>query len=105
MKKENPSLFNVGKELVPNDISNAETYWIREVQSIYSDKDVANKFRRLGAKKRNDGIIVVGARMESWMKSCYKEDMVLLPYEHKLRLEEIREQISLFVEKSQMTLR
>ena len=83
LKKENPSLFSVGKELVPNDISNAETYWIREVQSIYSDKDVANKFRRLGAKKRNDGIIVVGARMESWMKSCYKEDMVLLPYEHK----------------------
>ena len=84
LKGTNQSLSSIGKELTPNDISSAEEYWIKEAQSIYSDKDISNRFQRLGAKRRDDGIIIVGARIESWMKNCYKEDIILLPYQHKL---------------------
>ena len=58
LKETNRSLSSIGKELSPNDISNAEEYWIKEAQSVYSDKDVSNKFQRLGAKRRDDGMLL-----------------------------------------------
>jgi hypothetical protein len=58
---------------------------IKQAEIKITDSDIKNRFKRLGAKRRPDGIIVVGGRLESWMKATYnKQELILLPYDHRL---------------------
>ena len=80
----NPSLFNATKELNLNDLREAEEFWIKDAQSIYTDHDLLRRLSRLGAKRREDGIIVVGERLEHWMKATYNDkDLILLSFENR----------------------
>ena len=80
-----PSLLRLADEVTVNDIKEAEMFWIKKAQSQYSDKDLTNRLQRLGARRNNEGIIIVGQRLESWMKTSYNsEELILLPFDHQL---------------------
>ena len=78
-----PSLLSIGNELSISSLEEAEEFWIRDAQSQITDKEIANRFSRLGARRRDDGIVIVGERLEYWMKATYNnKDLILLPYGH-----------------------
>ena len=42
------------------------------------------RYRCLGPRRREDGIVTVGQRMEKWTSMTYNgEELILLPYEHR----------------------
>ena len=42
------------------------------------------KYKRLCPRKRNDGIYIVGGRSQRWVEMSYnKQELILLPYEHR----------------------
>lgn len=80
-----PSLLNIGNELNISILKEAEEFWIRDAQSDITDRDIVTKYNRLGAKRRSDGIVVVGERLEYWMEATYNnKDLILLPHNHRL---------------------
>ena len=80
-----PSLLRLVDEVSLNDMREAEKFWVMKAQSQYSDKDLTNRFQRLGAKRNNERIIVVGQRLEAWMEASYNcKELILLPYDHRL---------------------
>ena len=65
----------------PEEVQRAETEWVKHVQKDLGkwDKD----FQRLGPVER-DGVVMVGTRMESWMKNNWNiELLILFPYHHQ----------------------
>ena len=83
-RQTRPSLLNIGNELNISSLEEAEEFWIRDAQSEMTDKVIADRFNRLGARRREDGIVIVGERLEYWMKATYNnKDLILLPYEHR----------------------
>ena len=84
-KLPKPSLCHLAEDIDIHGLKKAESYWIKQAQSQYSDKDLTQRLQRLGAKRREDGVITVGQRIESWMKKSYStQEMVLLPFDHHL---------------------
>ena len=74
------SFANVANNLVKDNLDNTEMFWIRDAQTSLSDD-----FARLSAKRREDGIIVVGTRAEAWMEMSYNQrEVILLPYSHRI---------------------
>ena len=79
-----PSLYNAIHELSLHDLQRAEEFWIKDAQSVFTDTDISHRLKRLGPKKQDNGIIVVGQRIEYWMRATYnQQDMILLPYDHR----------------------
>ena len=79
-----PSLLSLGNGISISNLEEAEEFWIKDAQSEITDKDIVNKYSRLGARRRNDGIIIVGERLEYWMRATYNnKDLILLPFEHR----------------------
>ena len=67
-----------------NDIKNAETMWIKDVQTCYKS-DWENRFCRLGPMVDENGIKLVGQRMANWLKNNYNQNAyILLPGNHLL---------------------
>lgn len=75
---------NVTKVLTPEDITNAERFWILQAQKIMHEDLKKGKYKRLCPRKRNDGIYIVGGRSQRWVEMSYnKQELILLPYEHR----------------------
>ena len=73
------SFYNVSKVLLPEDIEQAEFFWIRDAQRSIDIND--RNLKRLCPRKRDDGIIIVGGRVERWVQMSYnKNEVILLPY-------------------------
>ena len=83
-RKPRPSLKNVTSPLTPEDIDRAERFWILRCQKLLTADMEKGRFKRLCPRTREDGIIVVGGRVEKWLEISYnKNDLILLPYEHR----------------------
>ena len=83
-RKPRPSLKNVTSTLTPEDIDRAERFWILRCQKLLTADMEKGIFKRLCPRMREDGIIVVGGRVEKWLEISYnKNDLILLPYEHR----------------------
>ena len=76
---------NVASQLSKKDLEKAELFWVRDAQKCLIDEYVEGKFNRLSAKMRDDGVIVVGTRIDAFMRLSYNEtDIMLLPHGHRL---------------------
>ena len=64
---------NVTKVLTPEDITNAEQFWILQAQKIMHEDLKKSKYKRLCPRKRNDGIYTVGGRSQRWMEMSYNK--------------------------------
>ena len=70
---------NVTKELIPEDITNAERFWILHARKSMHEDLKRGGYKRLCPRRRDDGIYVVGGRGQRWMdrattnmnSSCY----------------------------------
>ena len=86
MYKKTPhaTFKNVTKELILEDITNAERFWILQAQKSVHEDLKTGGYKRLCLRRRDDGIYVVGGRGQRWMEMSYnKQELVLLPYEHR----------------------
>jgi hypothetical protein len=73
---------NVNKLLTHADIVKAEKFWIRDAQFLIDAN--SKNLRRLCPKLCDDGIIVVGGRLDKWIQMGYNEsEVILLPYGHR----------------------
>ena len=81
-KRKTKVIFkNVAEPLISDDILNAEKFWIVEAQ-IEMENDI-NK--RLCPRKREDGIYVVGHRVQNWLEMGYNKcEIILLPCRHHI---------------------
>ena len=83
--KYKPSLYNLKILPTLELIMKAELCLIKMAQASITDADLKKKYKRLGAKRRTDGVIIICGRIEAWMKASYNnQEMILLPYEHPL---------------------
>ena len=74
---------NVTKVLTPEDITNAEQFWILQAQKIMHEDLKKGKYKHLCPRKCSDGIYTVGGRSQRWMEMSYnKQGHKLLSYEH-----------------------
>lgn len=65
--------------LEPEDLQEVEQFWGREAQKCLP-KDWERCFQRLGSFKAGDGTIMVGQRIENWLKQNWNQDsFTLLP--------------------------
>ena len=82
---EKPSLARVMMLPAMSDIQKAEVALIKVAQANITDIEIHDRYKRLGAYRRSDGIVVVGSRLENWMKATYNNlKMILLPHDHRL---------------------
>ena len=82
---ERPSLSYIMKLSTLPNVVKAENVLIKLAQSQITDLDIQNRYKRLGAYRRKDGVIAVGTRLENWMKATYNnQEMILLPHNHRL---------------------
>ena len=86
------SLSNIGKEISPHSLELAEMYWVLDAQrSVLAELKAAvngkGLYKRLSLKKREDGVYVVGKRVEVWNEMSYNRlDIPILPKEHRFSL-------------------
>ena len=67
------------------DLEHAATFWILDAQGQFTEKMIQEKFCKLSPRLREDGIFVVGTRVEKWLNETYNENgLVLLPVDHRL---------------------
>ena len=79
-----PSFKYARLPLTRVEIEEAELCWIQEIQSCFTDNDLKTRFKTICPRRRDDGVIIVGTRIEHWMKATYNEsNPVLLPYDHR----------------------
>ena len=72
--------MRVSRNPTPKEILEAESLWIRYIQSNLTDWE--SRYARLGPFIK-DNIIHVGARISKWLKDNYNQDsFILLPREH-----------------------
>ena len=75
---------NAVKSLISEDINKAETFWIKETQKLITVDAIKRNYKRLSPKFRDDGIIIVGGRIERWVQMSYNEnEIILLPHAHR----------------------
>ena len=78
------SLKAIGNDVSSCDMVSAEKLWVKEAQKEYLD-DWRKRFRRLGPAINEEGIIVVGSGMKSWLIQNWNNNMyMLLLSNHKL---------------------
>ena len=84
-KQKRKSFSCIGKNICSEMLQAARNAWIFDAQNELKEQFERNKFSRLGAYCRNDGIIVVGSRLSrNNIMSYDNEELVLLPYGHKM---------------------
>ena len=60
-------------------------HWIKEAQKSLQQRFEKGKFSRLCARKREDGIIVVGGRIPKSCEASYDEqELLLMPFDHRV---------------------
>ena len=81
-----PSLTNIFK--FPADfIIEAEMTWVIEAQKLLKDKFENGDFKQLCPRVRDDGIIIVGGRVEEFFADSYNSlRLILLPHFHRISL-------------------
>ena len=82
-RKPKVTFKNVAAPLIYDDIFNAKEFWIVEAQ-IETENDIKKGgYKRLCPRKREDGIYIVGHRVQNWIEVSYnKRRIILLPYSH-----------------------
>lgn len=84
-REPKPSMRNLANPVEAPALKNAEYLWIKEAQKSIQQPFEHGKFRRLCARKRDDGIIVVGGRILKSAESSYDEqELILMPYSHRM---------------------
>ncbi|CAB4021212.1 Hypothetical predicted protein [Paramuricea clavata] len=84
-KTPKPSLKNLAAPVEAECVQNAELLWIKEAQKSLQQRFEKGKFNRLCARKRKDGIIVVGGRIPKSSESSYDEqELILMPFDHRV---------------------
>ena len=69
-------------DIKPNDIQEAEIFWIKEAQMSIHKELKQNKYLKL-QPRIEDGIVVVGGRTERWLEATWnRQTFILLPKEH-----------------------
>ena len=82
-RKPIPSLMNALRTPKSIDLENAERFWVIDAQSMFTEKVIREKFSRLSPRIRDDGIFIVGTRMEKWLNDSYN-GIILLPAQHRI---------------------
>ena len=83
---EKPSLSQIMKLPALSDMQKAEIALIKMAQANITDIDIQDRYKRFGAYRRRDVIVVVGGRLESRMKATHNnQQIVLLPHDHRLK--------------------
>ena len=81
---ESRSLKGISRPLTAEQLSRAETVWIKHAQAGIM-KNWQVRFRRLGPKQTDEGILTVGSRIANWLKDNWNQDcFILLPSDHPL---------------------
>ncbi|XP_068236976.1 uncharacterized protein [Palaemon carinicauda] len=76
------SFKGVLKKLEPRSLKEAERFWIMQAQKSLPE-NWKKCFQRLGPFQAEDGTIMVGERMERWLKHNWNQDsFILLPGKH-----------------------
>ncbi|XP_068233584.1 uncharacterized protein [Palaemon carinicauda] len=76
------SFKGVLKKLKPRSLKEAERFWIMQAQKSLPE-NWKKCFQRLGPFQAEDGTIMVGERMERWLKHNWNQDsFILLPGKH-----------------------
>ncbi|XP_068224543.1 uncharacterized protein [Palaemon carinicauda] len=76
------SFKGVLKKLEPISLKEAERFWIMQAQKSLPE-NWKKCFQRLGPFQAEDGTIMVGQRMERWLKHNWNQDsFILLPGKH-----------------------
>ncbi|XP_063592199.1 uncharacterized protein LOC134769401 [Penaeus indicus] len=76
------SLKGILLRLEPDILNEALQFWIRQAQKCFSG-NWKQKYQRLGPYKTENGIIMVGQRLEHWLKQNWNQDnFILLPRKH-----------------------
>ena len=86
-RHKKPSLKNV--TMLPNSdsLEEAENYWIRDAQKELDEDLRKGKLKRLRPTTREDGIVVVGARVNELLEMSYdRQELPLLPFKHRMSL-------------------
>ena len=84
-RKVTPSFSNVLNMLTSSDLEAAEMFWVADAQASLKNDFKRGKFDRLSPKLREDGIIVVGTRAESYLQMSFEnKDIMLLPHNHRI---------------------
>ena len=66
-------------------IAEAEVLWIIEAQKLLAEGLRRGDYKRLCPKTRDDGVVIVGGRVEGWLLDTYNTPgLILLPYNHRL---------------------
>ncbi len=69
-------------ELSTEDIQIAELFFVKNAQASLP-QEWEKRYKRLGPKLREDGIITVGSRMSKWLKDNWNcNDLIFLPSKH-----------------------
>ena len=79
------SLFSIGK--IPNQESlyQSEFFWVRTAKETIKEVVEQGKYQGLSPKITDDGIIIVGNRIEKCLEVSYNsKQIMLLPNDHKL---------------------
>ena len=77
-----PSFKSATQELTPEDIKNAEIFWIKEIQQNMRNDIEDGKYNRLCPTTRKDGIYVVSSRIAKLQTNYSDNEVILLPYDH-----------------------
>ena len=87
--RRNPtaSLRNIDTEITSTSYEAAIDYWIKECQNLLDEERIKEAFATLCPRKRDDGIWVVGSRIDKWVEiTANHEEPILLPYNHRFTL-------------------
>ena len=83
-KEPKLSFTNAVNMLTHVNIEKAENFWYLEAQKVMKEEILQGEMKRLCPTTRNDGVIVVGGRVEKLFRFIYdNEALVLLPYNHR----------------------
>ena len=82
-----PSLKNMTQPPSVERLEAAENYWVKEAQKTLKEEVGRGNHKRLRSTVREDGVVVVSARVEEWMEISYnRQQLPLLPFQHRLSL-------------------
>ena len=79
-----PSFANIMK-FPSGYIMEAEMLWVIEAQKLLKDRLARGEFKRLCSRIRDDGLSLVGGRMEDYFDDTYNSSgLILLPHTHRI---------------------
>ena len=82
-REPQPLFRNALNQPTSLDYQQATLFWIRDAQS--SIDHFEKRFAKLGPVENNDGIYMVGKRVEKWLENSYNDvGLILLPQKHRL---------------------